>query len=79
MAGSTGGAVAQRGRTRPAVGGSAALLGRSTARGSAGGGRAARAAGGRRRVREREALSSLPLGVVLAFVPIGSYENHLRV
>jgi hypothetical protein len=48
MAGSTGGAVAQQGRTRPAVGGSAALLGRSTARGSAGGGRAARAAGGRR-------------------------------
>ena len=48
MAGSTGGAVAQRGRTRPAVGGSAALLGRSTARGSAGGGRAAHAAGGRR-------------------------------
>ena len=48
MAGSTGGAVAQRGRTRPAVGGSAALLGRSTVRGSVGGGRAARTAGGRR-------------------------------
>jgi hypothetical protein len=31
------------------------------------------------RVRERKALSSLPLGVVLAFVPIGSYENLLQV
>jgi hypothetical protein len=31
------------------------------------------------RVRERKALSSLPLGVVLAFVPVGSYENLLRV
>jgi hypothetical protein len=28
---------------------------------------------------ERRALSSLPLGVVLAFVPIGSYENLLQV